>query len=107
MERISRPKHCESHSLSHAWPPASKDEKPHRSRAQAGKGTANLTACPQCFEREGRLKGPAQVPRKHVVLFEDGRERRLGAWVNNQRSSAGALAPERMEQLSEVGVRWS
>lgn len=59
------------------------------------------------FEREGHLK----VPRRHVetVLSEDGREDqyRLGAWVNNQRSRAAALTPERMEQLSKVGMRWS
>lgn len=87
--------------------PATEEEKPKRPRTQADKWTANLAAARQFFEREGHLK----VPRKHVetVLSEDGRELqfRLGAWVNNQRSRAAALAPERMEQLSEVGMRWS
>nr|WSX24980.1 Helicase associated domain protein [Streptomyces tubercidicus] len=87
--------------------PATQDEKPQRPRTQADKWTAHLTAARQFFAREGHLK----VPRKHVetVLSEDGREDqyRLGAWVNNQRSRAAALSPERMEQLSEVGMRWS
>ncbi|MET9483599.1 Helicase associated domain protein [Streptomyces sp. NPDC006638] len=86
--------------------PASEDEKPKR-RTQADKWNAHLGAARQFFEREGHLK----VPRKHVetVLSEDGREDqyRLGAWVNNQRSRAAALTPERMEQLSKVGMRWS
>ncbi|MFD5102729.1 helicase associated domain-containing protein [Streptomyces albidochromogenes] len=32
---------------------------------------------------------------------------KLGAWVSNQRSRAATLKPERMEQLSQVGMRWS
>ncbi|MGW2513941.1 helicase associated domain-containing protein [Streptomyces scopuliridis] len=32
---------------------------------------------------------------------------KLGAWVGNQRSRAASLTPERMEQLSEVGMRWA
>ncbi|MFE3559154.1 helicase associated domain-containing protein [Streptomyces sp. NPDC059193] len=51
------------------------------------------------------------VPRKHgeTVLSEDGGELqfRLGSWVNNQRSRSAALSPERVEQLSKVGMRWS
>ncbi|WP_443061758.1 helicase associated domain-containing protein [Streptomyces sp. NBC_00455] len=86
--------------------PASEDEKPKR-RTQADKWTANLAAARQFFEREGHL----QVPRKHIetVLSEAGRQDqyRLGAWVNNQRSRAAVLTPERMEQLSKVGMRWS
>lgn len=87
--------------------PATEEEKPQRPRTQADKWTANLAAARQFFEREGHLT----VPRKHVetVLSEDGWELqfRLGAWVNNQRSRATALSPERMEQLSKVGMRWS
>ncbi|NED07623.1 DEAD/DEAH box helicase family protein [Streptomyces sp. SID6648] len=87
--------------------PAPEDEKPQRPRTQADKWNAHLTAARQFFEREGHLK----VPRKHVetVLSEDGREDqyRLGAWVNNQRSRAAGLSPERVEQLSKVGMRWS
>lgn len=87
--------------------PATEDEKPQRPRTQADKWTANLAAARQYFEREGHLT----VPRKHVetVLTQDGREDqyRLGAWVNNQRSRAATLTPERVEQLSEVGMRWT
>ncbi|MGW8985060.1 Helicase associated domain protein [Streptomyces parvus] len=87
--------------------PASEDEKPQRPRTQADKWNANLAAARQFFEREGHLK----VPRKHVetVLSEDGWELqfRLGSWVNNQRSRAAELSPERVEQLSKVGMRWS
>lgn len=87
--------------------PAPEKEKPQRPRTQAAKWNVNLGAARQFFEREGHLK----VPRKHVetVLSEDGREDqyRLGAWVNNQRSRAAALTPERMEQLSAIGMRWA
>ncbi|MFJ2178805.1 Helicase associated domain protein [Streptomyces sp. NPDC087851] len=87
--------------------PVPEDEKPKRPRTQADKWTANLAAARQYFEREGHLK----VPRKHVetLLSEDGWELqfRLGAWVNNQRSRAATLPPERVEQLSKVGMRWS
>ncbi|MFJ7497376.1 helicase associated domain-containing protein [Streptomyces sp. NPDC097727] len=66
-----------------------------------------MAAARQFYEREGHLK----VPRKHVetVLSGDGWEPqfRLGAWVNNQRSRAAVLSPERVDQLSTVGIRWS
>ncbi|WP_406156241.1 MULTISPECIES: helicase associated domain-containing protein [unclassified Streptomyces] len=32
---------------------------------------------------------------------------RLGAWVGNQRSRAASLTPERIEQLSIIGMRWT
>lgn len=87
--------------------PATEDEKPKARPTQADKWTANLTAARQFFEREGHLT----VPRKHVetVFSEDGGELqfRLGAWVNNQRSRAATLTPERVEQLSKVGMRWA
>ncbi|MEU0374984.1 helicase associated domain-containing protein [Streptomyces sp. NPDC006283] len=35
------------------------------------------------------------------------RHLRLGAWVGNQRSRAATLTPERLEQLSQVGMWWS
>ncbi|MFJ3592701.1 Helicase associated domain protein [Streptomyces sp. NPDC090231] len=86
--------------------PASEEEKPKPRRTQADKWTANLAAARQFYEREGHLT----VPRKHVetVLAEGGRELqyRLGAWVNNQRSRAAALPPERAERLSRIGMRW-
>ncbi|MFE3591396.1 Helicase associated domain protein [Streptomyces niveus] len=86
---------------------ATEDEKPKPRPTQADKWNAHLAAARQFFEREGHLK----VPRKHLetVLAEGGREDqfRLGAWVNNQRSRAAGLSPERVEQLSKVGMRWS
>lgn len=87
--------------------PATEDEKPKPRRTQAAKWTAKLAAARQFFEREGHLT----VPRKHVetVISQDGRELqyRLGAWVSNQRSRAATLTPERMEQLSAIGMRWT
>ncbi|MGW6467520.1 Helicase associated domain protein [Streptomyces rubiginosohelvolus] len=87
--------------------PAPDEEKPQRPRTQADKWNTHLGAARQFFEREGHLK----VPRKHVetVLSQDGQadQYRLGAWVNNQRSRAAALSPERVEQLSKVGMRWA
>uniref|UniRef100_UPI0035D94E0B helicase associated domain-containing protein n=1 Tax=Streptomyces candidus TaxID=67283 RepID=UPI0035D94E0B len=66
-----------------------------------------MTAARQFYAREGHLN----VPRKHTetVLTEDGRkdQHRLGAWINNQRSRAATLTPERVEQLSTIGMRWS
>ncbi|MFB7136101.1 helicase associated domain-containing protein [Streptomyces sp. NPDC056237] len=32
---------------------------------------------------------------------------KLGAWVSNQRSRATTLTPERIEQLSQIGMRCS
>ncbi|MCX0241878.1 DEAD/DEAH box helicase [Streptomyces drozdowiczii] len=87
--------------------PASEDEKPKR-RTQADKWTRNYEAAKQFYGREGHL----QVPRKHVerIVGGEGREERehkLGAWIGNQRSRAAALTPERMEQLSAIGMRWA
>ncbi|WP_406483281.1 Helicase associated domain protein [Streptomyces platensis] len=88
--------------------PASEDEKPPPRRTQADKWALNYQAAKQFFEREGHLR----VPRKHVeriVVGEDQEERelRLGAWTSNQRSRAATLSPERVEQLSAIGMRWS
>jgi hypothetical protein len=87
--------------------PAAEDEKPQPRTSQAEKWAMHLAAATQFFEREGHLN----VPRKHVetVLSEDGRtdQYRLGAWINNQRSRAAGLPPERVEQLSKIGMRWS
>ncbi|MEV5434133.1 helicase associated domain-containing protein [Streptomyces sp. NPDC052701] len=38
---------------------------------------------------------------------QEERELRLGAWINNQQSTAATLSPERIEQLSAIGVRWA
>ncbi|WP_327419730.1 Helicase associated domain protein [Streptomyces sp. NBC_01230] len=88
--------------------PATEDEKRQPRRTQADKWALNYQAARQYFEREGHLR----VPRKHVeriVVNEDQEERelRLGAWVGNQRSRAATLTPERVEQLSAIGMRWT
>ncbi|MEV5350284.1 DEAD/DEAH box helicase [Streptomyces achromogenes] len=87
--------------------PAAEDEKPPPRRSQADKWAMNYEAAKQFYEREGHLR----VPRKHVerVVVEDQEERefRLGAWIGNQRSRAATLSPERVEQLSAIGMRWA
>ncbi|MFF2188813.1 Helicase associated domain protein [Streptomyces sp. NPDC058155] len=87
--------------------PATEDEERPPRRTQAGKWAMNYQAAEQYYEREGHLN----VPRKHVetVLSEDQdkRELKLGAWISNQRSRAAALTPERAEQLSQIGMRWT
>ncbi|MFG3116679.1 helicase associated domain-containing protein [Streptomyces sp. NPDC048197] len=44
-----------------------------------------------------------------MTRVQDSRSRprqlRLGAWVSNQRSRAATQSPERMEQLSAIGMR--
>ncbi|MFB7502023.1 DEAD/DEAH box helicase [Streptomyces broussonetiae] len=86
--------------------PAGEDEMPQR-RSQAGTWALNYVAARQYFEREGHLR----VPRKHVEQIvgegQEGRELKLGAWIGNQRSRAANLSPERVEQLSAIGMRWS
>ncbi|MHA5054775.1 helicase associated domain-containing protein [Streptomyces sp. SD15] len=52
---------------------------------------------------------------KHVeTIVMDGvgedqeqRDIKLGAWIGNRRSRALTLSPERMEQLSSIGMRWT
>ncbi|MFI2291707.1 helicase associated domain-containing protein [Streptomyces niveus] len=95
--------------------PATEEEKPKPRRTQADKWALNYEAAQQYYEREGHLR----VPRKHVerIVSGDGdgdsgkdqeeRELRLGAWVGNQRSRAATLSPERVEQLSAIGMRWA
>lgn len=87
--------------------PAREDEKPRPKRTQADKWAVNLAAGQQYYEREGHLR----VPRKHVevVVGDDGQEQqlRLGAWVANQRTRAASLTPDRVEQLSAIGMRWA
>ncbi|TJZ44649.1 hypothetical protein FCH28_30565 [Streptomyces piniterrae] len=91
--------------------PAAADEKPKPRRTQADKWAANLAAT-QYYEREGHLR----VPRKHIETITVGgadgedqkqRELRLGASISNQRTRAAKLAPERVEQLSAIGMRWT
>jgi superfamily II DNA or RNA helicase len=96
--------------------PATEDEKPRPRRTQADKWALNYTAPRQYYQRERHLR----VPRKHIERIavegdESGgssedqqiRELRLGAWISNQRSRAATLSPERIEQLSAIGMRWT
>lgn len=87
--------------------PVAEEDKPKPRRTQADKWAMNYEAAKQFYEREEHL----QVPRKHVerIVGEDQEERelRLGAWISNQRSRAATLAPQRMEQLSAIGMRWA
>ncbi|MFF6914137.1 Helicase associated domain protein [Streptomyces sp. NPDC012466] len=100
--------------------PAGEDEKPAPRTSQADKWALNYAAAKQYYQREGHLK----VPRKHIETIligsagaeargrehdEDREERqlRLGAWISNQRSRAATLSPERVEQLSLIGMRWA
>ncbi|MFG2894952.1 Helicase associated domain protein [Streptomyces sp. NPDC048248] len=94
--------------------PATEDEKPKPRTSQAQKWAMHLTAAQQYYEREGHLR----VPRIHIetvtlsTAHGGGQEQRevqlkLGAWVGNQRSRAATLTPERVEQLSAVGMRWA
>lgn len=99
--------------------PATEDEKPRPRRTQTDKWTANLAAATQYYQREGHLN----VPRKHTERItlaggddsrdsdsgadQQEREIRLGSWVGNQRSRAATLTPERVEQLSAIGMRWT
>ncbi|GHD81079.1 helicase [Streptomyces mirabilis] len=87
--------------------PATEDERPQPRRTQADKWTLNYEAAKQFYEREGHMR----VPRKHVetIVGDDQEERalKLGAWIGNQRSRAATLPPERVEQLSAIGVRWT
>ncbi|GGT02921.1 helicase associated domain-containing protein [Streptomyces cinerochromogenes] len=95
--------------------PATDGEKPRPRRTQADKWALNLAAATQYYQREGHLR----VPRKHVetIVVGDGkggsgqgqeeRQIRLGAWIGNQRSRAATLSPERVEQLSTIGMRWT
>jgi hypothetical protein len=92
--------------------PATHDEKPKPRTSQAEKWALHLAAARQFYERERHLR----VPRKHIeriiVAERDGqdqekRELKLGAWISNQRSRAATLSPERVDQLSTIGTRWS
>ncbi|MFF7414898.1 DEAD/DEAH box helicase [Streptomyces lydicus] len=90
--------------------PAAEDEKPPPRRTQADKWAMNYQAAKQFFEREGHLR----VPRKHIERIivgsgedQEEREHKLGAWINNQRTRAATLTAERVQQLSNLGMRWT
>ncbi|MFJ8158790.1 helicase associated domain-containing protein [Streptomyces sp. NPDC094468] len=73
---------------------------PRRSRAQ--KWEANLAAARRYRAREGYLN----VPRTHTETV-DGSELALGVFIANSRTRKARLAPERIEELSALGMRWS
>ncbi|MEV5336601.1 DEAD/DEAH box helicase [Streptomyces werraensis] len=95
--------------------PVGEDEKPAPRRSQADKWALSLAAAQQYYQREGHL----QVPRKHVETIvlggegDDGgsqdqeQQIKLGVWISNQRSRAATLSPERIEELSAIGMRWT
>jgi hypothetical protein len=100
--------------------PATENEKPKPRTSQAEKWALHLAAAKQYYHREGHLR----VPRKHIetISIGDGgrvasgreegenqqvRQVRLGAWISNQRSRAATLSPERVEQLTATGMRWT
>ncbi|GAA1542443.1 hypothetical protein GCM10009730_59350 [Streptomyces albidochromogenes] len=96
--------------------PATDGEKPPLRTSQAQTWALHLAAARQYYEREGHLR----VPRKHIetIIIDGGgnggsgedhevRELKLGAWISNQRSRAATLTPERIEQLTKTGMRWT
>ncbi|WP_234379725.1 DEAD/DEAH box helicase [Streptomyces caniscabiei] len=92
--------------------PATEDEKPRPRRTQADKWAMNYAAAKQFYEREGHLRVPRQHVERIVIGGDSGegqeeRELRLGAWVGNQQSRAATLSPERVEQLSAIGMRFT
>jgi superfamily II DNA or RNA helicase len=99
--------------------PATEDEKPRPRRTQADKWALNYAAAKQFYERERHLRVPRQHVERIAVPRGDGsrdgesggdqeeREIKLGAWIGNQRSRAATLSPERIEQLSAIGMRWT
>ncbi|MFG2714739.1 Helicase associated domain protein [Streptomyces goshikiensis] len=82
--------------------PATGAELPPPRVAHAAAWAAHLEAARRFHERERHLR----VPRTHVERV-GGREFKLGSWIANQRSRAASLAPERVEALTALGMRWS
>ncbi|MFH9727903.1 Helicase associated domain protein [Streptomyces sp. NPDC017254] len=72
---------------------------PRRTRAEVW--AANVAAASQYREREGHL----EVPHRHVEKV-GGDECALGVFIANSRSRRTRLAPERIAELSELGMRW-
>ncbi|MCQ4079705.1 helicase associated domain-containing protein [Streptomyces sp. RB6PN25] len=72
---------------------------PRRTRAQ--QWAANLAAARQYQQREGHL----EVPHRHTEEVE-GTGYTLGVFIANSRARKDRLAPERVEELSALGMRW-
>ncbi|MFI9343957.1 helicase associated domain-containing protein [Streptomyces sp. NPDC052773] len=64
---------------------------------------------PSGTEETRRTRHHRQRRRERRQRRGPRRERgiKLGAWVSNQRSRAATLTPERIEQLSTIGMRWT
>ncbi|MFE9112294.1 Helicase associated domain protein [Streptomyces collinus] len=73
---------------------------PGRTRAQMW--ADNLAAARQYQQREGHLN----VPRQHVETV-DGDDRALGVFIANCRARKERLAPERVRELSDAGMKWA
>ncbi|MGP4001509.1 helicase associated domain-containing protein [Streptomyces sp. 8N706] len=71
-------------------------------RTRAEMWAQNLAAARQYRERERHL----EVPRSHTEQVGE-QAIRLGAWISQQRVKAAKLAPDRAEELSALGMRWS
>ncbi|WP_245939181.1 helicase associated domain-containing protein [Actinacidiphila glaucinigra] len=76
-----------------------------RERARSSQWTttwaSNLAAARQYAERGGHL----DVPRSHVETI-DGTAHTLGIFIANQRARRAGLAPERVAELTALGMRW-
>jgi hypothetical protein len=82
--------------------PSEQRPRPEAGRSRAEIWAANLAAARRYQRREGHL----EVPRQHVETV-DGHEHALGVFIANSRSRKAKLAPERVEELSALGMRWS
>lgn len=71
-------------------------------RTRAEMWAQNLAAARQYHEREGHL----EVPRSHTEQIGD-QAIRLGAWISQQRVKSAKLSPERVAELSTLGMRWA
>ncbi|MCX4826855.1 Helicase associated domain protein [Streptomyces sp. NBC_01142] len=71
-------------------------------RSRAEMWAASLAAARQYQQREGHL----DVPRGHTETV-DGIQYALGVFIANNRSRRAKLAPERIEELTDLGMRWS
>ncbi|MFF3343181.1 helicase associated domain-containing protein [Streptomyces flavidovirens] len=73
----------------------------HPNRGSLKLRSGPLAAARQFYEREHHLR----VPRQHIDIV-DGIEYKTGAWVANVGSRVAKLAPERVAELSAIGMRW-